>query len=616
MKMYARRHVGDKPHLAVYFEPQEPVMEALGELEAKKQLALSTDEKGKKTILLPWVFIKEVMARYKEMNLDPSLPFLADGDLPKTVPHALLDNIDLPNGLFQLYDKIGKNESDTEENSLYRIEFPQEVPGLIFPSALPIHSLFELSFGKIQFLFQNDDSKDYFSKKLKMTNPGKELTIKGFINNIITNPASSMESMKESGDSFYYWSQLCMFIRKDFEKIQDKTPKDISVIQAVYILEYSNSYYKNKVQLESQRTIALKNLELALKKPPYYFDIDAIFRFTDSRGVPLLGQYSQADLQNFLQNATTASAFDNLPDLLTFKPSTGTRYYIYKDRVFPLIVRLCGDVRETIKTSVTAEWKGILQTFSTTPEMKDQKLFEKKLEAMVDRVNPILYELLNSSFLSLIFYDSAAQDTSGERMRIFNNGRLVPYSELLMLDRLEIQGDAKITLPFWYTIPILSKLLSLLFGNHPPPPKEKKVLPEKKPVIETAGITMEAPEPPTHNHPKVSKKDALKAAAAAAEKAFVPAGSTLEREIGTYVREWNRMLDKKKQTNLTEDVNSLIRDYMRKVLRAIKGSAFTADRIRNLAETLVDTPSMKKISERDALRSYIELYMIKLVKNL
>ncbi|MDR1700974.1 MAG: hypothetical protein LBR68_07260 [Lachnoclostridium sp.] len=616
MKMYARRYVAEKPHLAVYFEPQDIVMEALEDMEIKRQIALSADEKGKKTIIIPFFFIEKTIERYKEIKLDPSLPFITESELSNTFPQSLLVDIHLPNDLFQLYDKMGKNEADTNESILYRIQFPKETPGLLFPSALLIQTLFELAFAKIQFLLRNDDSKDYFAKKLKISNPGKELTVKNFVNSIITNPASAIESLKESGDSFFYWSQLCMFIRQDFEKVQDKTPKDISIIQAVYILEYSNAYYKNKVQLETQRNTALKNLELALKKPPYYFDIDTIFRFTDSRGVPLLGQYSQEDLQNFLQNAATTSSFDNLPELLTFKPSTEMRYYIYKDKVFPLIVRLCGEVREAIKTSLIAEWKDILQSFSAIPEMKDQKLFEKKLEAAVDKRNPILYELLNSSFLPLIFYDSgSSQENPGERMRIFNNGRLVPYSELLMLDRQELYTDAKITLSFWYTIPIISAILSLLFGKHPPKPKEKRQNPEKKSGNESAAPSTEIPEP-SPRYQRASKKDDLKAAAAKAEKAFIPEGSSLEKEIELCIREWNRILDKKKQADLTEDVNVLIRDYTRKVLRTLKGTSFTPERIRNLAETLVDTPSMKKITERDALRSYIQLYMIKLVKNL
>ena len=68
--------------------------------------------------------------------------------------------------------------------------------------------------------------------------------------------------------------------------------------------------------------------------------------------------------------------------------------------------------------------------------------------------------------------------------------------------------------------------------------------------------------------------------------------------------------------NLTEDVNTLIKDYLRKVLRTMKSEGFTKERIESLAESLVKTPGMQKIGEEDALMMYVQLYIIKLVKNI
>ena len=86
--------------------------------------------------------------------------------------------------------------------------------------------------------------------------------------------------------------------------------------------------------------------------------------------------------------------------------------------------------------------------------------------------------------------------------------------------------------------------------------------------------------------------------------------------MNSYKKQWNRMLTKQAYLNLTEDVNSLIRDYMRKVLRTISGQSFTIDRIQDLAETLCKTPNMQKITDQDSLYVYVQLYMIYLVKNL
>ena len=113
-----------------------------------------------------------------------------------------------------------------------------------------------------------------------------------------------------------------------------------------------------------------------------------------------------------------------------------------------------------------------------------------------------------------------------------------------------------------------------------------------------------------------SRKEELKKAAEDAEKKYVPEGSTLERELHSYEQTWNKMLSPQARENLTEDVNSLIRDYMRKILKTLRANNFTPERIRNLADTLVKTPNMQKIKDHAELHMYIQLYMIKLIKGL
>ena len=76
------------------------------------------------------------------------------------------------------------------------------------------------------------------------------------------------------------------------------------------------------------------------------------------------------------------------------------------------------------------------------------------------------------------------------------------------------------------------------------------------------------------------------------------------------------MLNKKLAMDLTEDVNSLIRDYIRKIVKTLHGSTFTMERVQNLAESLAKrTPALSKIPDQEQLIMYIELYIVKLIKN-
>ena len=92
--------------------------------------------------------------------------------------------------------------------------------------------------------------------------------------------------------------------------------------------------------------------------------------------------------------------------------------------------------------------------------------------------------------------------------------------------------------------------------------------------------------------------------------------SSLEAEIAEQLENWNRTLNMQMKENLTEDVNSLIRDYIRRIIRTIKATSFDLDRVENLAQTLVDTPNLAKIKNNDALLSYIKLYILQLIANI
>ncbi|MCR5725278.1 MAG: hypothetical protein K6G80_09360, partial [Treponema sp.] len=292
------------------------------------------------------------------------------------------------------------------------------------------------------------------------------------------------------------------------------------------------------------------------------------------------------------------------------------RYFIFKNKVVPLILRLCGDARETIRETIKNHWMAVLRQYDMLPEMKDQKAFERRLEREVQIQSPILYSLLISSFLPLIHYEVNANNPSA-KVSFLEDGKLLPYSELLMMNRNQLLSDAKILLPFWYTAPVISWFARLLFR----PSKDKRIRDPKRSAQlyheEEAEKSRRDNEAAQFTQNKsISRKVAIRDGARAVESELVPASSTLDRELESYRRQWNHLLGKNTSENLTEDVNALIRDYVRRVLKTIKSNGVTKDRIQSLAETLVKTPAMQKIRDHDALMMYTQLYMVKLIKNI
>lgn len=608
LKRYAQHNVEELPELVSYLgNPESAIDKELIPLVESRQVALLDSDPAKKQIFVTGFFNAKFADRYKEIQSNAAVPFPTVTDLPKQAPLDVLNKQNSQDLVFQLMKKQDKNDKQ-----LYSIIIPNNVPPVIFPGNIPVAILVDAVMSKIRRMLKKDEYHDYYLKKLRIANPGKEMTSKNFFTDFVNKPDVAMRSLESAGDSFYFWNQLCYFIKQDYEKVKDFTQEDINVLQSVYIAEIIISFYKNEAQQNLQRETAIKTLQNCLTKPPYYFTMDTILKFTDTKGIPLYGQYSDKDLKDFLQKETTDSENQNLPKLLVFKIDNGTRYFVYKNNVIPLIIRLASDAHTAIDEKLTKEWYKKLHNFQKSPDMNDEGAFNKKLEEETAVLAPVLYALLTANFLPILNMEMQESSTAGAQGSIFEGDEMMSYAGILQLNRNTILENAKILLPVWYTIPVVSWIIALFTKKSTKKKKDAKKT--VKPVQQTQSGDEENSEHSAHK--PVSKKDALIQAAKEAEEALVPAGSSLEAELTSYRKQWNKMITKQANSDLTEDVNALIRDYMRKVLRTLPAKGFTADRIQELATTLVDTPNMKKITEHDALLEYTKLYMVHLVKNM
>ena len=622
MNRYAQRHLDADADLTPFLsDPETALNAAVAQLVERHSVMLVNAEKDKKAIIVIPFYTERFASRYREILSNPTVPYPLITDLPKHIPVDIVDKQPAATLLEDLFEHQQDSSDQTDFNygssaspvsaALYGLVLPRELPIILYPSNIPANILLDIALTKIREMLRKEEYHDYFLKKLKISNPGKDLSVKSFFSQLIQRPAEALEAIHTSGESFYFWNQLCFFIRQDYDKVKDYTQEDTALLQSICITEIALSYYRNKAQQNIQRDAALRILEQHFERPPYYFNKETIQSFTDSKGASLLGQYTEKDLNEFLHTKTTVLLDNNLPELLTIRLHTGQHYYVNKGKVIPLIVRLCGDARETVKSNLTAEWFNLYKKFENVPAMSDQKAFERRLEQELVTTAPVLYALLNSNFLSLIHYEMlTARDGPKTMFTLFADGKLLPYSELLMLSRREIVADAKILLPFWYTVPPISWIARLILR-----PKKKKEEKKSVSVPEQARFQMEEGEDEaTKNLPRNVRKKEFRSAAQEAENELIPPGSNLERELASYINQWNKLITKPLRENLIEDVNSLIRDYMRKTIRTLKSKNFTVDRMYDLADTLIKTTALQKIKDKEALQMYIVLYIVKLVK--
>ena len=603
IKKYAAKNLEQQPNLVQYIEISESSLtKELEELASKHEVYLTT-QGGKPVVIVITYYSVLYANRFKDIISNITVPFPCVTDLPKQLPVEAIEKTDAS----EIIPKL-QQEQDVKSPVLYCMMMPRDIPAILFTACVPVQFLTRAAMAKIRHMLKKDEYHDYFQKKLRNANPTKEIGSQTFYTRFLQHPDNADQTFDFNGDAFYFWSQLCYFIRIDFEKIKDRTIEDINVLQALSICEIWMMSLKEKANAQQVREDALRELEAALARPPFFYSMDSILKIRDSKGALLYGQYNEDDLKEFLQKLTTESENNELPKILVFKVETGARYFIYKQRVFQLVVRLANEAHDTIEKDLTDKWFNSLSEYSKLPEMKDKKAFETVLKDEVRTLSPVLWSLLNANFLTMLNYENDHSENANS-FHIFSNGKLLPYSELLMLSNSSILSTAKIMLPFWHTIPILSWIMSMINSKK----NEKK--PRKKAIKEFSADDIPDDTPKQSPGRYVNKKEAVIEAARNVADELVPSGSTIDRELDSYLKLWNKMITKEAHASLTEDVNSLIRDYTRKVMRTISASTFTVDRVRTLAETLVKTPNMQKIKENDALTMYVELYILRLLSN-
>ena len=608
---YAQHHLEENPELVIYTGTSNESLDTeLVRLSDQHAIVFSSTAGTKEKIFVISSYNEMYAERYREIEASPTSPFPSTRDLSKNTPTEILTKVQATDLLYKLMD----NE-DLNDRVIYSIVFDKGTPAVLFPSSVSVHILITAALKKVQEMLRKEELHDYFLKKLTISNPGKELSIKNFFASFNASPENAMEIVKNTGETYYYWSQMCYFIKQDYTKVKDLTVEDINIIQSIGIIEVATSFYKSKAAEKNQKDGAFKNLDMYMQNPPYYFTMKEVMAMKDSHGIPLLGQYTEAELKNHL-NVLSAGDGQTLPELLIFKVSEEEGYFVFKNKVLPLVMRLLSDARFVVQESLKKVWFKRLKEFETLPEMKEQDAFERCLKREVQSCSPVLYSLLNTSFLPVVYIE----DQTPGKPTLFRDEELVPYSELLLVSRAELLANTKIKLPVWYSIPIISWIMSLIMKK----PKQKVQKDSNK--IDTEAHRDEQKQKEKENEAKLdakehdaerlSRKQELRKNAKEVESRLVPESSSLEREIAAYENEWNQLLGKKNRQNLTEDVNSLVRDYLRKILRTLPASGFNKDRIESLADTLVKAPGLMKIQNHPALKMYCELYMIKLVKNI
>ncbi|HUI70664.1 MAG TPA: hypothetical protein VL354_09065 [Spirochaetia bacterium] len=92
---------------------------------------------------------------------------------------------------------------------------------------------------------------------------------------------------------------------------------------------------------------------------------------------------------------------------------------------------------------------------------------------------------------------------------------------------------------------------------------------------------------------------------------YVPAGKSIDRLLDELADKWNPLFDSQQRKNLVEDVNALVRDFLRPLRRSFLATPPDSSRIHGIAEQLSASKNLTKISKKDSLIRYLELYVVR-----
>jgi hypothetical protein len=290
-----------------------------------------------------------------------------------------------------------------------------------------------------------------------------------------------------------------------------------------------------------------------------------------------------------------------LPDILYFYTDDGASWLIKKNKVLPLCARFFTETRPVVIKAISRRWKTLLLEFQREDAMDNDPDFERLVASHVNEYVPVLKALLYDRQLYLI-HEEARSFEKGipESSLLFDRNDLLPLRVLLLLKRKQLLNDVKLLMPFWYTVPIISSIAAFFMNLGR---KKKKQKEEKK---EESILEKETDDPLKE----------LRNAAREAETRLIPTGHTLDSFLEHLASRWGRLVNKQAKDNLVEDVNSLIRDRLRYILRLQKSPTVKHDTLDQMTSSIIDrSEGLQKLGEQKSLFLYIKLYLVKLLIN-
>ncbi|MDR2103106.1 MAG: hypothetical protein LBP42_03270 [Treponema sp.] len=608
LEAYAGRRAKEQPEWLKWTQnTAEKFWLELAPLTEQGLCELISDNGPERRIYLPQYYVELIQRAYQTPDKNVERPFPSEESLAIHLPEEKLKILHVDSDLTS-YLEENKNTTD-DPNTILRIVFPDNIGSALTLSSMGPNRILETALLKVRNYLRNEGNRDYARHKLPVQLQGRETYLNDTLDQLVIRPLEYLTKMAEGGEnSAFFWVCFCSMVRNDIKKKNERLPEDLAVLEAVYLIDACNGFYQLRAIKKRERELALKNLELRLENPPFLYSLEDITKFTNNKGIPLMGQYSPEDLDKYIKTKTVPADDETVPELLTISGTNYERWFVKKGKLIPLCMHLLTEARPQIKRIIENRWEKILQQYRKEAAMNNDEEFEKLLGSCIEKHSSTLNGVLKSKWLYLVYDEAARNREINSSSRLYINDNLVPYATLLMLNRKNILTDVRILLPFWYSIPFVVMIMSFFKGLQKKT-KAAETSEDHRDVEEEPAGAPSAGSPPVREGVHARE---LRRAARELEKTLVPQGHTTDNYLVKLEEGWGRLLNKEAKKDMIEDVNALIRDRLRQNLRLKKQIKLDQNSLNAMADGIITSnPSLQSLSGQDSLRLYIMIYLVK-----
>lgn len=635
---YLARAADEDPSLEDFADNPANFMTAyLVELEKDATVSLRYDDGEITSVYYPRYFSVVLRTVYERVEENPDRPFPTEDAMPLPIPPDLIQPVDVKNDFVRW---VSRAES-SDKPQILRLMYPEGIHSMLVSTDLLVQTLPKLAVQKLRGYLRSERNAGYIRSKLASIFRQREMAMKDMLSSILTTPDQALKTIFNPTDfTFHFWTQLSSTIIREYAPKKDKLTEEHGYCQAAYLLGYYNVHRRGVQQRTRERETALRQLENNLRKPPYAYTISDIHGFSDPRGVPLTKKYTLDDANSYIAQQIKPGDNQSLPSMIRVRCADGKEYYLYRDYVLNVTVEHVFSARKEMRDHYVDTWKASLQANRRLPEMTDDAAFEQSVETRLREEDPLLHTLLNYNLLYLSRQEAnVPTDLAAELDEIFHpkDPRLRSLPQILNLDRRKLLTDAKLLLPFWQAVPIISSVVAFLKRVFLGTPEEERAdrrsrrgasrsrSGSSEPVGATtvtygahATDASESPEDGATAAPQAAGSTASRRAQVARfkdavrelQKQYVHPGSTPERTLEELADRWNPLLDPVAKQNLVEDINSLARDFLRRMKVSFRLVPPTQERIEEWADRLCQNEAFHQIRRRQDLKAYIKLYML------